>query len=124
MPPASWPVRAVSAVELPHLTLAAAGGVPGRDLRARPEPEAVADALDVRLDGAFGDGQLGGDLPGGQTLGDQPRDLPLTLRQRCCRAGPDRRKPEEAPDARGQGGGVAHVGQVVAAVEYLEARAG
>src|SRR5829696_521083 len=103
-------------------TSSAAGGVPGCESGAGPETEPVADALDVRLGGAFGDGQLGCDLPVGQALCDQPGDLLLPGRQYGHRAPTWWREREEPADARGQCDGVADVGQMVAPGQDLQTR--
>ncbi len=55
---------------------------PGRDFRARPYTELVANTFDVALCGAFGDKELVGDLAVRHAGGDKPDDLLLSTTER------------------------------------------
>src|SRR4051794_13671097 len=59
----------------------AAAGHPGGDLGAGADSEPEADPLDMSLGGPLLDAQPPGDLPVGQSLGDECSDLQLPWRQ-------------------------------------------
>ncbi len=50
---------------------------PGGDLSPRTDPQLLEDLADVGVDRALGEHQLSGYLAGGQSPGNQDRDLPL-----------------------------------------------
>ena len=64
---------------------------PGGDLGSRVKAELVQDAADVAVDGPLGYEQARSDLPVGQTIGDQPRDVGFSLPEQP-RAGIVRRR--------------------------------